>query len=461
MEKRHDQQTRIESKTRVVVRIKMCVSSGDYSSALVLLRGAAGEFPNDAELSELEKVAQDGVKRKAEADRLITESQELFAQQKFGKAIHSLRAAYELDKNNALARTILANALVEHAHSVADSDWWEAETLANEALALNPAHPTAKTIPGRILDQKIAASIEEWISQTRKLQSSGNLSAALSQVAEGLAVYPREAKLLQIQDEIQRDHSVQRRQTRRRDLDELRRMEAEIDAVADGAARKALSDRIQAMASKYSVDGEILSVANGLLRRLGSIELPRKSGPASPDSEGTPLFDHALFLGALKATVAASSQMPASPLSPSPALSGPATSGPSSARSVPPAKAQPTNVPPTNVPHESVTAEKVLTTPPAPPAPARPVPAAEPSAQAARVTTPASSATASASASPQRKQVARSNSTKLIIGAVSAAAILMIATIFFFFRAKALCCFSGGHNRHRSLYFSGPRFYVC
>src|SRR5262249_25852372 len=154
----------------------------EYGRALDLLRATAAEFPNDAELSELEKVAQDGAKRKSDADRLITESQELFAQQKSGKAIEVLREAYGLDKKNSLARAILANALVEHAHSIVETDWWEAETLANEALGLNPVHPTAKTIPGLILKRKETSTVEEWVSQTDKLVSSGNLSAALSQI---------------------------------------------------------------------------------------------------------------------------------------------------------------------------------------------------------------------------------------------------------------------------------------
>src|SRR5579863_196994 len=148
LDKRREQQARTESKTRAVVRINMCLTSGDYSRALDVLRAAAAEFPNDVELAELEKLAQVGARHKAEADRLITESQELFAQQKSAKAIQLLREAYELDKSNALARTILANALVEHAQIIVETDWWEAETLANEALALNPAHPTAKIIPG-------------------------------------------------------------------------------------------------------------------------------------------------------------------------------------------------------------------------------------------------------------------------------------------------------------------------
>ena len=232
MEKRRDQQTRIESKLRLVEQVNICLGSGDYSRALDLLRGTAAEFPNDAELSELEKLAQDGVKHKAEADRLITESQELFAQRKSAEAIQLLRKAYELDKKNSLARAILANALVEHAHSVVEIDWWEAETLAKQALDLNPAHPTAKTIRSLVLDRKKTSSAEDWVPQARKLQSSGDLFAALAWVAEGLAVHPDDPKLTRIQDEIQRDQGARRRQSRRRDLQDLRRMESEIDGAA-------------------------------------------------------------------------------------------------------------------------------------------------------------------------------------------------------------------------------------
>ena len=150
MQQIQDQQ---DSKTRPIVRhieqIKLYLRSGDYPRALDLLRATTAEFSNDrddnhAELAELEKLAQDGVKRSAEANRLITESQELFAHQNSAEAIRLLRKAYELDKNNSLARAILANALVEHAQSVVDTDWLEAETLTNQALVLNPAHPTAR-----------------------------------------------------------------------------------------------------------------------------------------------------------------------------------------------------------------------------------------------------------------------------------------------------------------------------
>jgi tetratricopeptide (TPR) repeat protein len=421
LEKIRDQQTRTDSKTRLVEQINLCLQSGDYARALDLLRGTAAEFPNDAELSGFEKLAQDGVKHKAEADRLITESQELFAQRKSAEAIQLLRKAYELDKRNSLARAILANALVEQAHSVVETDWLEAETLTNQALALNPAHPTAKTIHGLIVEQKKTSSVEDWVEKARKLQSSGDLFAALAWVAEGLAVHPDDPKLVQIQDAIQRDQGIRRRQARRGDLEDLRRLQHEIAGAADIAAKQALAVRIQAVAAKYWTDGEILSIANALLLRLGLV--PEENSGGSPRSKGATVILHVPRPTALPALSADTSQPPPSPALPSPVLPPPIPPSPISQSTVPPNPLPTANVPAGKVSPSKVPSSKVPSIPPKtklPPLPTAAVPATEPYAPAAKVP----------SQSPSPKQPTRSNSTTLIL--VSAVAIILVTAIFFF-----------------------------
>ena len=289
LQKRRDQQTRIESKTRLVEQIDTCLHTSDYARALDLLQAAEAEFPNDAELKELEKLAQDGIKRRAEAHRLMTEGQELFAQHKSTEAVELLREAYELDENNSLTRAVLANALVEQAHSIVDSDWREAEKLAKAALDLNPSHPMGKTIRTLILDKKKETFVEECVSQARKLQTSTDLAGALSRIEEGLSIYPRDPRLIQIQETVQRDLQTQRRQVRRRDVEELRRMEGETDAATDSNTKQAMGDRVRAIANKYSTDGEILSLANGLLNRLGFLEVERTNSTTSPESDSATL----------------------------------------------------------------------------------------------------------------------------------------------------------------------------
>ncbi len=404
---------KIPSKTQLVEQINICLGSGDYSRALDLLRGTAAEFPNDngAELSELERLAHDGVKRIAEANRLITESQELFAQRKSAEAIQLLRQAYELDKRNSLARAILANALVEHAHSVVETDWLEAETLTNQALDLNPAHPTAKTIRNLIVDQKKTSSVEDWVARARKLQATGDLFAALAWVAEGLAVHPDAPKLLQIHDAIQRDQGALRRQARRGDLEDLRRLQHEIDGATDVAAKQALAGRIQAVAAKHWTDGEILSIANALLLRLGLVS--QESSGASPRGKGATVILHVPRPSAPEASPDATRQIPPSQTTPSPAPGSP----------IPPSPVPPQNVPTAAVPPSIAPVRLVLTPPPQAATP----PAAEPSEPAARLASPPS----------RPKQPASSNSTRLILisaAAIILAAIILVAATFFFTR---------------------------
>src|ERR1700733_14046084 len=282
LQKRRDQQVRIEAKSRLTEQVDSCLHSGDYARALELLQSSANEYPNDAELQELEKLAQQGIERKTEAQRLMTEGQDLYAQQKSTEGIQLLRQAYELDENNSLARAVLANALVEHAHEIVETDWQEADKLSRQAFDLNPSHPMAKTLRTQILDQKRENFVSDCVSQARKLQASGDLSGALTRVEEGLSTYPREPRLIQIQETVQRDLQTQKRQTRRRDLEELRRLESDVPSAADGEAKQALASRAKELADKYVDDPELLSTVNGVFEKLN---LPGVTGTgASKDA---------------------------------------------------------------------------------------------------------------------------------------------------------------------------------
>lgn len=290
LQKRRDQQARIESKTRLTERIDSCLHSSDFGRAFELLQEGAKEFPNDEELQELEKHAQQGVERKTAAQRLMAEGQELCGQQKNSDGIPLLRQAYELDENDTIARAVLASALVDEAQALVEKDWRESEKLAKEAFDLNPSHPMAKTLRTLILDQKRETFVGECVSQARKLQTSGDLSLALSRVEEALSSYPREMRLIQIRDAVQRDLHVQRRQTRRRDLEELRRLDSEADSAADLAAKQTLGAKARELADKYLEDEEVLSSANGLLQKLNLPAVPGKGSTPAATSAATLSF---------------------------------------------------------------------------------------------------------------------------------------------------------------------------
>src|SRR5258708_7496872 len=284
LQKRRDQQSRIETRTQLIEQVDSSLHAGDYERVFDLLQNAATEFPNDEELQELQKHAQHGIERKTEAQRLMAEGQELCVQ-KPAEGIRLLRQAYELDENNSLARAVLANTLIEQAQTLVESDWREAEKLAKEAFDLKPAHPMAKTLRTLILDQKRETFVTEVVSQARKLQTSGDLPSALSRVEEALSTYPREMRLIQIRDAVQRDLQTQRRQTRRRDLEELRRLESEADAASDPDTKQTLGSKARALADKHLEDEQVLSSANGLLQKLN---LPSVTGQGSSPNVTSP-----------------------------------------------------------------------------------------------------------------------------------------------------------------------------
>jgi len=370
LQKRRDQQARIEARTQLIEQIDLCLHSSDYDRVFELLQGAVAEFPNDEELQELEKHAQQGVERKAEAQSLMAEGQDLCAQQKTAEGIRLLRQAYELDENNSLARAVLANTLVEQAQTLVESDWREAEKLSKEAFELNPSHPMAKTLRTLILDQKRETFVGECVSQARKLQTSGDLSAALSRIEEALSSYPREMRLIQIRDAVQRDLQTQRRQTRRRDLEELHRLESEADSATDADTKQSLGSKARALADKYLEDEEVLSSANLLLQKLN---LPGITSKAStPD-----LTSGATLSFAGTPTIEAAPQ-------------------------------------------------PVQIQPPLPPPPASPA-AISPTAKSAKPTTPAPPPKKSASPVARRSSV--TPNLKVLIGAVSAVLLLVVVSL--------------------------------
>jgi Flp pilus assembly protein TadD len=422
LEKESGQQSHADSRAHLVEQAGNCLRSGDYSRALDLLRNASKEFPNDAELSGLEKRAQDGIKRKTEADRLITESQELFAQQKSADAIQLLRQAYELDKNNSLARSILANALVEHASSLVETDWLGAETLTNQALNLNPAHPTAKTIRNLIVEKKKNSSADDWVAPARKLQSSGDLFAALAWVAEGLAVHPDDPKLLQLQDAIQRDQAARRRQARRSDLDDLRRIELEIDGASDLAAKQPLAERIQGLAAKHWTDGEILAVANRLLHRLGLA--PRQNSAATPRSKSATVIFHVPRPTAPDPSAAETGKVSPPPAPPSSVPSVEVPVATARTVDVTPSAVVPNVAAPSIKPPSTAATRQVNVTS----APQRPEVQPLPTTSAASFPLPGKVATVSS----QTKEPTGSRTKALLL--IPTGAVIVLAAIFFFVR---------------------------
>ena len=134
LQKRRDQQSRIESRTHLIEQIDSCLHSSDYTRAFELAAAGSRRISQRRRIEGTGKACAARSRAQDRSATLMAEGQDLCAQQKPAEGIRLLRQAYELDENNPLARAVLANTLVEQAQALVETDWHEAEKLAKEAF---------------------------------------------------------------------------------------------------------------------------------------------------------------------------------------------------------------------------------------------------------------------------------------------------------------------------------------
>jgi serine/threonine protein kinase len=268
---RREQQVRSNAKVLWVKQIGGCLSSSEYARALDLLRQAKAQFAGDTELAELEQLAQQGTQRSEVALKVLAQGQEQLAQGHFDEGLDCLRRAHNLDAGNAVVRAVLLDSLVERARSVLDRDWRSAEALAEQALELDPNHGQARSVRTLALDRKQEALVDECLSQVRRFEAAGDLDGALAQLQQGLAAYPAEPRLLQVNDTLQKELLRSALEAYRRDLDGLRQLERDAVATDNAEVLKTLCQDARALAQRHPEDAVFQSLAGNVGQRLVSV----------------------------------------------------------------------------------------------------------------------------------------------------------------------------------------------
>jgi eukaryotic-like serine/threonine-protein kinase len=293
--KRRDQQSRSQAKARWVEQIDSRLVAGDYSGCLELLQQAQREFPNDDELAEIGKLAQQGAERAREAEQLLTQGEQSCAGGRWEEGLDLLRKARQMDEGNLSVRTALVDALAESAHRLIDANWRAAERLAQEAQELDPGHPVAKGVRVLVEDRKRQEFVDDCVTRVRRLQASGDVESALAHLERGLSSFPQEDRLLQLRDTIRKELGrISPVQVRRRHLEQLRRLSEQAESDANPEATKLICRSALELTDQYRDDQEFTALADRFRRRLETIARPvpvasaLSSQQASPEAEAQP-----------------------------------------------------------------------------------------------------------------------------------------------------------------------------
>ena len=431
--KRREQQVREEARARWVKQIDQHMAVGGYDRALDLLRQADEEFPHDAELAELEKLIQQGKERGGEALRLVAEGQAMLAAGRSQEGLETLRRAHSQDERNSAVQRALLDALVERARTLVETDWRAAEPLLQEALDLDPGHGLAKSLRTLAQDRKREEFIQLCVAQARRAQARGDIGWTLTQVEEGMTSYATDLRLSQLYTTLSKENEeTRRREARRHDLDELRRLDNEAASASALDFLRSVAGKIQSISEQYQGDTEFqTATANAIRRvalRIGAVEaakattpiplqsapsaatstgqeipgqppsqtftppnepappwgqapaIPPQPAPASPEPDFDDLFGFAT--GAIGAESSAGGAVPQAPTVTTPPPSPPATlpKPPAPPQPAPPQKVSAT-LPEPPAPPQPAPPQKVSATLPKPPAPPQPAPSQEVSAR--------------------------------------------------------------------------------
>ncbi len=204
LERRREQQTEEDKKSRLVEKIDRALGNAAYTDALRLSESGLVEFPDNPELLALLRLSQQGLEQNREANRLFEEAKVQRSSGDLDRAVALLRQALDLDHRNIVIQNTLVNLLTERAHTLLDTDPDAAEPIAEEAARLDPEHPSVNKVKALIAQAKRRRYVEQTVLQARELQNI-HRNQAIEVLKQGLSVYPGDGRLQQTLSNLQMD----------------------------------------------------------------------------------------------------------------------------------------------------------------------------------------------------------------------------------------------------------------
>ncbi len=202
--KMRDDKTHKDARARWVQQTDRWLESGEYDNARDTIGRALAEFPVDPELLELEKLVRQSQMRGNQASEAFSLAREAIETGLVEEGLVKLREANGLDPRNVVIRTVLMNTLLDRASQLMFFDSTAAAEAVREVLVLEPAHARAISLLSQVEDRAREDFVSWCLAQARRLQADGDLAGALAIAAQGLASFPQEPRLLQLQSTLQR-----------------------------------------------------------------------------------------------------------------------------------------------------------------------------------------------------------------------------------------------------------------
>ena len=209
LRRRREEQSREETKARLVDEIDRLVALGDYGKAEQAAGTALAQFPDDGELVRLRTLAQNAELKGRQAWALYEEARRLSGERNDLAAIVKLRDAMQLDEKNSTVRAALQSALAEYARGMVAANWRGASGFVEEALRIDDSDPIAKDVQSLIEDSERRETVDRFLTEARELEEAGQLDSAIEKLQRACEEHPSEIRLAQLSARLR--HTVEKK----------------------------------------------------------------------------------------------------------------------------------------------------------------------------------------------------------------------------------------------------------
>jgi serine/threonine-protein kinase len=201
--RRLQEQARAADRQERVALVGSLLATADYEGASSILDAARRAFPEDRDLSRLEKKLEEGLKNRDKAQKLLADARHHFLKQRWEKGSAELRRACAAATDDPVVRDQAVEELVGFVDEIDGQDWKSAEKLAALAGEIHPSSPLVTGLRARIDSAKREQSVSQHLSVARRMQQAHDLQGALHEVESALVLFPGDHRLSQFISEIQ------------------------------------------------------------------------------------------------------------------------------------------------------------------------------------------------------------------------------------------------------------------
>ena len=178
------------------------LAQGAHAEAAALLQRALKQFPQNRELQQSNKTLEQAVQRRTDAEKLLESARQSFQKKAWREGGDFCLRAGPLAMRDPVVRPRVFSALESAASAAVNQEWRHAEYLLDCMSQLQPNLARPEVIQRQIASAKNEEAVRQVLDQANDLKAQGDFERASQAVVAGLAQYPREASLLDLQGKL-------------------------------------------------------------------------------------------------------------------------------------------------------------------------------------------------------------------------------------------------------------------